>query len=62
VYRIVRKAFFDSGERKRLYKEARAFLKLRSARKRYVADRRAAPAAPAPPASERETPAETVEV
>jgi len=62
VYRIVRKAFFDSGERKRLYKEARAFLKLRAARKRYVADRRAAPAAPAHPASERETPVETVEV
>jgi radical SAM superfamily enzyme YgiQ (UPF0313 family) len=60
VYRIVRKAFFDSGERKRLYKEARAFLKLRAARNRYVADRRATPAAP-PPEDKRETP-ETVEV
>ena len=46
----MRKAFFDNAERKRLYKEARAFLKLRAARSRYVKDRRneAAPAAPAP--------------
>ncbi|HEX6466812.1 MAG TPA: hopanoid biosynthesis associated radical SAM protein HpnJ [Terriglobales bacterium] len=36
VYRIVKKAFFDSGERKRLYKEAKSFLKLRAARNRYV--------------------------
>jgi len=32
VFRIVKKAAFDSGERKRLYKEAKAFLKLRAAR------------------------------
>ena len=41
VFRIVRKAFFDSGERKRLYKEAKAFLKLRAARNRYVKEQRA---------------------
>ena len=40
VFRIVRKAFFDSAERKRLYKEARSFLKLRAARKNWVAQRR----------------------
>jgi len=60
VYRIVRKAIFDSGERKRLYKEARSFLKLRAARKRYVEDRRGA--ATAPLTEKREVPAETVEV
>ena len=62
VYRIVRKAIFDSVERKRLYKEARSFLKLRAQRKRYVADRRSAPAAPASPLEQHERPAETVEV
>jgi len=63
VYRIVRKALFDTGERKRLYKEARAFLKLRSARKRYVEDRRSASGVPSGPSStEHETRVETVEV
>src|SRR5262249_42127535 len=32
VFRILKKAAFDSGERKRLYKEARTFLKVRSMR------------------------------
>jgi hopanoid biosynthesis associated radical SAM protein HpnJ len=36
VFRILRKAAFDSSERKRLYKEARSFLKLRSARNKLV--------------------------
>ena len=45
VFRIVRKAVFDSVERKRLYKEARAFLKLRAARNRYVKERRSQPEA-----------------
>ncbi len=36
VFRIVRKAVFDSVERKRLYKEAKAFLKLRAQRNRYA--------------------------
>jgi len=40
VFRIVRKAAFDSGERKRLYKEARAFLKLRAARNKAVKEMR----------------------
>ena len=36
VYRILRKAVFDSNDRKRLYKEAKTFLKLRSARNKMV--------------------------
>jgi hopanoid biosynthesis associated radical SAM protein HpnJ len=36
VFRIVRKAFFNSAERKRLYKEARDFMKLRSMRNKAV--------------------------
>ncbi len=36
AFRIIRKAFFDSSERKRLYKEARTFLKLRSSRNKLV--------------------------
>jgi radical SAM superfamily enzyme YgiQ (UPF0313 family) len=36
VFRILRKAAFDSGERKRLYKEAKSFLKLRAARNKMV--------------------------
>jgi len=36
VYRILRKAMFDSNDRKRLYKEAKSFLKLRAARNKRV--------------------------
>jgi hopanoid biosynthesis associated radical SAM protein HpnJ len=36
VFRILKKAAFDGSERKRLYKEARTFLKLRSARNKMV--------------------------
>ncbi len=32
VFRIVRKAVFNGEERKRLYKEAKSFMKLRAAR------------------------------
>ena len=39
VFRIVRKAFFDSDERKRLYKEARTFLKVRSMRNKRVKEK-----------------------
>jgi hopanoid biosynthesis associated radical SAM protein HpnJ len=39
IFRIVRKAFFDSDERKRLYKEARTFLKVRSMRNKLVKDK-----------------------
>src|SRR5271168_4245916 len=36
AYRILRKAMFDSNDRKRLYKEAKSFLKLRAQRNRLV--------------------------
>ncbi|MEQ1946112.1 MAG: hopanoid biosynthesis associated radical SAM protein HpnJ [Bryobacteraceae bacterium] len=42
AWRIVRKAIFNGKERKRLYKEATEYLALRSKRKKYVADKRAA--------------------
>jgi hopanoid biosynthesis associated radical SAM protein HpnJ len=40
VYRILRKAAFHSGDRKRLYKEAKAFLKTRAMRHKWVKDKR----------------------
>jgi len=40
AWRVVRKAIFDNGERRRLYKEAREYLALRSKRKKFVADQR----------------------
>jgi radical SAM superfamily enzyme YgiQ (UPF0313 family) len=40
AYRILRKAMFDNSERKRLYKEARTFLKLRSQRNKWVKQHR----------------------
>jgi radical SAM superfamily enzyme YgiQ (UPF0313 family) len=47
VFRILKKAAFDSGERRRLYKEAKSFLKLRAARNRMVKKHaEAGPAAP----------------
>jgi radical SAM superfamily enzyme YgiQ (UPF0313 family) len=49
VFRILRKAVFDNGERKRLYKEAKTFLKLRAARNKLV--KQHAQAAAARPAS-----------
>jgi hypothetical protein len=49
VYRIVRKAIFNNVDRKRLYKEAKSFLKLRSARNKYVQDSRKNPQPPAEP-------------
>lgn len=42
AWRIVRKAIFDGHERKRLYKEAREYLALRSKRKKFVADTKSA--------------------
>ena len=39
VVRILKKAVFDSGERKRLYKDAKTFLKLRSQRNRRVREK-----------------------
>jgi hopanoid biosynthesis associated radical SAM protein HpnJ len=41
IYRILRKAAFDGNDRKRLYKEAKAFLTLRASRKKYVKEKRA---------------------
>ncbi|MBI2816841.1 MAG: hopanoid biosynthesis associated radical SAM protein HpnJ [Acidobacteria bacterium] len=41
VWRVVRKAIFNGQERKRLYREAREYLSLRSKRKKIVADHRA---------------------
>jgi hypothetical protein len=42
IWRVVRKAIFDSAERKRLTKEAREYMALRSKRKKFVADQRQA--------------------
>jgi hopanoid biosynthesis associated radical SAM protein HpnJ len=47
VYRILRKAVFNGQERKRLYKEAKAFLKVRAARKKIVKEHAEAAAAEA---------------
>jgi hopanoid biosynthesis associated radical SAM protein HpnJ len=47
VWRVVRKAIFDSKERKRLAKEAREYLALRHKRKKFVAEQRAAATASA---------------
>lgn len=48
AWRVVRKAIFDGDERRRLYKEAREYLALRSKRKKFVADqRRQSPGVPA---------------
>ena len=40
VYRILRKAVFNNVERKRLYKEAKSFLKLRASRNKWVKEKR----------------------
>jgi len=47
IWRVVHKALWDSGERRRLYKEAREYLALRAKRKRFVADHKQAAAATA---------------
>jgi radical SAM superfamily enzyme YgiQ (UPF0313 family) len=39
VFRILKKAAFDGSERKRLFKEAKAFLKLRAVRNKLVKDK-----------------------
>src|SRR5580704_17244069 len=39
VFRILKKAAFDSGDRKRLYKEAKAFRKTRAMRHKWVRDK-----------------------
>ena len=40
VFRILRKAAFNNTDRKRLYKEAKAFLKARAMRHKWVKDKR----------------------
>ena len=45
IWRVVRKAVFNSAERRRLYKEAREYMALRSKRKRFVSSQREATAA-----------------
>lgn len=40
VYRILKKAAFDGHERRRLYKEARTFLRVRSQRNRWIKQKR----------------------
>jgi hopanoid biosynthesis associated radical SAM protein HpnJ len=42
IWRVVRKAVFNSHERRRLAKEAREYMTLRSKRKRYVSEQREA--------------------
>ena len=46
IWRVVRKALFDSAERRRLTKEAREYLALRSKRKRFVAEQKRGVPAP----------------
>ena len=48
VWRIVRKAIFNTDERRRLTKEAREYMALRSKRKKFVADHKAAKPSPVP--------------
>jgi hopanoid biosynthesis associated radical SAM protein HpnJ len=50
VFRILRKAAFDSNDRKRLYKEAKTFMKLRAARNKMVKKHNDDAAAAAEPA------------
>jgi hypothetical protein len=50
IWRIVRKAIFNSTERRRLTKEAREYMALRSKRKKFVAGHKAA-TTPAPVSS-----------
>jgi hopanoid biosynthesis associated radical SAM protein HpnJ len=49
IFRILKKSIFDGGERKRLYKEAKTFLKLRAARNKMVKQHARAAAAPVEP-------------
>jgi radical SAM superfamily enzyme YgiQ (UPF0313 family) len=42
IWRVVRKAIFNSSERKRLTKEAREYMALRAKRRRFVSSERAA--------------------
>src|ERR1035441_7429134 len=48
IWRIVRKAIFNNDERHRLTKEAREYMALRTKRKKFVAEQKAAKPAPLP--------------
>jgi radical SAM superfamily enzyme YgiQ (UPF0313 family) len=48
AFRILRKAAFDSSERKRLYKEAKSFLKTRAMRNKWVREKHEAAATAEP--------------
>jgi len=61
VFRILRKAAFNSGDRKRLYKEAKTFLKVRSMRNKLVKDH-AKDAANGKPQTAAPPPPETAQV
>ena len=52
IWRIVKKAVFNGDERRRLTKEAREYLALRSKRKKFVAEHKAAAGRPTGPAPE----------
>ena len=47
IWRVVRKAIFNSTERRRLAKEAREYLALRAKRKKFVAEQRESAGQPA---------------
>ena len=51
VYRILRKAAFNSNDRKRLYREAKSFLKLRASRNKWARAKRREDAAAVEPVS-----------
>jgi hypothetical protein len=59
VFRIVKKAFFNSEERKRLYHEAKGFLKVRANRNRWVKQQRQKQVAPPAPPVNGEPASET---
>ena len=61
AFRIVKKAIFNSAERKRLYVEAKAFLKTRSNRKKWAKEQRAQQAV-MPPEPPSPPPAQETEV
>ncbi len=44
IWRVIRKAIWDASERRRLFKEAREYLALRSKRKQFVAEQKGAAA------------------
>jgi len=62
VFRILKKAAFNSGERKRLYKEARTFLKVRSMRNKLTKGKAGSNGTQGTVETEVPTPQETVQV